>query len=347
MSLILDVFKGDAFTLQSLTDAILKAPYKPGRLGELKLFRERGIPTTSVTVEEKDGRLSLIQSSKRGGPGSSIGQQKRKARTFGIAHLERESEILADEVQGVRAFGSGVDAAAATMVAVQQVVDERLQDLRKMHEVTLERQRVSAIQGQVLDADGSVLIDLLTEFGVSQTTHSISVSADDIRNECTKIQRKIEYALGADSVGIEFRALCGDTFFDDFIACNAIRTSLQYQESALLRTNVRKGFEYGGIVWENYRGRTPATQGDPEAEASNTPFIADDEAYVVPVGSDIFRTYFGPADFVETVNTIGLPIYAKQALDEQFQRWVKIHTQSNPLVLCLRPKAVVKVTLAS
>ena len=47
----------------------------------------------------------------------------------------------------------------------------------------------------------------------------------------------------------------------------------------------------------------------------------------------------------ETVNTVGLPIYAKMAVDEALNRWAKVHTQSNPLALCLRPRAVIKVTL--
>ena len=64
------------------------------------------------------------------------------------------------------------------------------------------------------------------------------------------------------------------------------------------------------------------------------PFIGEDEAYVIPMGTNIFRTWFGPADFVETVNQIGLPLYAKQKpLD--FDKGVQLHTQSNPLPLCL------------
>jgi hypothetical protein len=48
---------------------------------------------------------------------------------------------------------------------------------------------------------------------------------------------------------------------------------------------------------------------------------------------------------METVNTIGLPIYAKQAPDPSgFNRFVQLHSQSNPLPLCLIPRAVVKAT---
>ena len=330
---MLDVFKSDAFSVVSLTDAILKRPYKPGRIGTLGYFRERGMTTTTAVVEEKDGRLSLIATSPRGGPASVIGAQKRTARSFLASHLERESTVMADEVQGIRAFGS-----ENVTEAVQALIDERLTDLRAMHEVTLEYHRATAIQGIVLDADGTTPIrNLFTEFGISQQTHELDLNDAtlDVRNECVAIQRLIETELGAEPIS-GYRAFCGDTFFDTFIAHAKVVTSLQYQESRLLRTDLRSGFEYGGITWENYRGSVGAVS-----------FFPTDEAFVVPEGTGIFATYFAPADFIETVNTLGLPVYAKLVADAELNRWAKVHTQSNPLALCLMPRAVIKVTLAT
>ncbi|MGH6898755.1 MAG: major capsid protein [Geminicoccaceae bacterium] len=67
------------------------------------------------------------------------------------------------------------------------------------------------------------------------------------------------------------------------------------------------------------------------------------KAYFFPVGvPGRFRQYNAPADFVETANTIGLPRYAKQAVDQQFARWVMLHVQSNPLPICTRPRVLIK-----
>lgn len=328
---MLDVFKDDAFSTVSLTDAIIKAPHRPGRIGTLGLFRARGIVNTTVVIEEKDGRLELIQTSPRGGPATTIGSKKRTARSFVVPHLEKENTIMADEVQNVRAFGS-----ENAHESVQAIVNERLQDMRAMHEVTLEHLRVGAIKGQILDADGAtVLFNLFTEFGVAQQTHDIalSVAGTNVRNECVAIMRKIESELGAEAGSGSYRAFCGDAFFDDLIKHAKVEESIKYQESRLLRTDLRAGFEYGGIVWENYRGKVGSVD-----------FIPTAEAHVVPEGTNIFQNYNAPADFIETVNTVGLPVYAKVFLDEQLNRWAKIHTQSNPLALNLRPRAVVKVT---
>jgi hypothetical protein len=330
---MLDVFRGDAFTTVSLTDAINKAPYKPGRIGQLGLFRSAGIRTTTVVVEEKDGQLELIQTSPRGGPGTTLGNSKRTARPFVVPHLEKESVIKADEVQGVRVFGSEDQA-----LAVQTVVDERLATLRQMHEVTLEHLRVGAIKGSILDADGTTeLLNLFTGFDVSQSTYVLGLltPADDIRSQAVAIQRLIESVMGATPIS-GYRAFCGDDFFDELVGHATVKASFQNQEGVVLRSDLRSGFQFGGIMWENYRGRVGTVD-----------FFPSDEAYVVPEGTDIFQTKFAPADFIETVNTLGLPSYAKIVPDGDLNRFVKVHTQSNPLALCLRPDAVVKVTIGT
>lgn len=332
----MDVFHNDAFSLRSLTAAINKAPYKPGRLGELGLFSESGITTTIVQVEEKDGQLTLIPTSPRGGEADTIGADARRMRAFTVPHLARESKILADSVQNVRAFGSETD-----VEMIQTVVNQRLATLRAMHEVTLEHLRMGALKGLILDADGvTPIYNLYTEFNVEQQTVDFDFAdpALEMRAKCMSVLRKIETALGA-AVYSGARALCSSSWFDAFVDHAAVKETLKYREGETLRKDIRRGFEFAGITFEEYRGKVGAVD-----------FIADGEAYCFPEGAmtekgPLFQTYFAPADFEETVNTMGLPIYAKLARDPEFQRWVKLHTQSNPLPLCLRPAAVIKLTM--
>src|SRR4051812_7848333 len=97
----LDVFNSDAFSMTSLTDAINKRDYKPGLLGQLGLFAAKGIPTTTLFVEEKSGQLRLVQTSARGGPGAAVGANLRTARAFRIPHLQQNGTVLADSVQNI------------------------------------------------------------------------------------------------------------------------------------------------------------------------------------------------------------------------------------------------------
>ena len=48
-----------------------------------------------------------------------------------------------------------------------------------------------------------------------------------------------------------------------------------------------------------------------------------------------------PPDYIETVNTLGLPRYAK-AIPSDNNKSVRLEMQTNPLSLCLRPRALIK-----
>lgn len=54
-----------------------------------------------------------------------------------------------------------------------------------------------------------------------------------------------------------------------------------------------------------------------------------------------------PADFIETVNTMGRPLYSKLSIDKDLQRWVNIHAQSNPLPICMRTGVLPLVDLVN
>lgn len=344
----LDVFKQDAFSTIALTAAIQKIPYRPTLLGDLKLFAEKGVATTNVFVEERQGQLTLIADTPRGAPAPTpLTRSLRTARSFQCRHLVREAPILADELQNVRLFGQ-VDAAAAQLETAQALTSERLETLRAMQDFTLEYHRLGAIKGQILDADGTTTIyNLFTEFGVTQQTQGMDLgtSTTNQRSKCVEIRRMIQAELGG-SLFTGLRGICSPSFIDAFMAHATVVDSLKYQESVQLREDLAlKGFQYGGILWQEYRGQMQPQNGG----ASD--MIEADYAYVFPEGAltvdgPLFRTFFAPADFIEAANTIGLPLYVKIAQDpEGLNRFVKLHSQSNPLCLCLRPRAVVKCTI--
>lgn len=337
----LDVFgTNQAFSMHSLTATFNKAPYQPMRLGELGLFQEGGVRTTSIDVESYDGRLSLIQTSPRGGVApDALGANKRKMRTFRTYHLERNAAIYADEVQNIRAFGSETE-----LQQVEALVTERLAELRPMHEVTLEYHRINALQGILLDADGSTLLNLFTEFGVSQQTLDVALgtAGTEVRNRIVAAQRLSEDELGG-LVASGYRGICSSGWFDSFISHATVKEAFKYQEGQVLRDDLRRGFRFAGVDWEEYRGSV--TKPD-SVGGGSAAFIPADTAWLVPVTSPaIFITRFAPADYEETVNTLGLPLYAKQAPDPSgYNKFRSINTQSNPIALCLRPRAVIKLT---
>lgn len=327
----LDIFNDDAFSMVSLTKAINTGDHLPQRLAELGLFSEEGITTTSAMIEQKGNTLSLVPAGTRGAPADATSGDKAKLIPFPTVHLPQRATVLADTVQNLRAFGT-----ESEVETVQSVVNQRLTKLRRNIDATIEYHRMGAIKGQVLDSDGStVLLDLYTAFGVTQQTQAMALgtTTTKVRELIVKAKRKAEDALGAQMYR-GMRAFCSADFFDAFVSHGAVEAAYdRWMNGEFLRQDVRAGFYHGGVFWEEYRG-----------SVGGVPFIAAGEAYLVPEGvPDLFVTHYAPADYMETVNTIGLPYYAKQEA-MRLNKGVEIEAQSNPLCLNTRPRAIVKLT---
>lgn len=328
----LDIFNNDAFSLVNLTKAINDVPFVPHRLADLGLFAEDGIATTSLAIEKVGLSLSLVPAGQRGQPATPKGNDKRTIIPVQCIHLPQRGSVLADQVQNLRAFGS-----ESELETVQNVVNKRLAKMRRDLDATIEYQRMGAIKGQVLDSDGAtVLLDLFTSFGVAQSTYALALSNVNthVRVEVLKILDLIATQLG----GIPYtgvRALCSPTFFEALIGnADVLKAFDRWNDGEFLRSDPRYiGFPFAGVVWEQYRGQVGAIK-----------FVEDNTAYLIPEGvPDLFSTSYAPADYTETVNTIGLPYYAKQE-PMDMGKGIEIETQSNPISVCTRPTAVVKVT---
>ena len=327
----LDIFNGDAFSVQSLTKTLNDMPYMPTRLGELGYFSEEGINTTTVSIEKTGTTLSLIPAGERGGVVRPGAKDKRVMIPFRCVHLPQSGGVNADEVQNLRTFGSETE-----LESVQNVVNRELRRIRRNLDATLEWQRIGAIKGQILDSDGSsVLLDLYSAFGVTQQTHGLALgtAATNVRNKVIEAKRKVEAALGGLSY-TGLRVLCSPAFFDALVAHASVVSAFdRWNFGDFYRQDQRGGFPFAGVMWEEYRGTV-----------NGTDFIANGDAYMIPEGvADLFTMYFAPADYMETVNTNGLPFYAKQEARDM-NKGINIDAQSNPLTLCTRPNVIVKLS---
>ncbi|MCK3864642.1 major capsid protein [Pseudomonas sp. B329] len=320
------IFEDDAFSVSSLTAAINEQQYLPGRISSLGLFREEGISTLTVQIEKDGDTLALVPAGERGTSGLVVGGTKRMLIPFNTVHLPERFTIKADEIQGIRAFGSLTE-----LQAVQDVVNKRLGKARRQLDATHEFQRMGALNGTVLDADGkTVLLDIYDRFGVERQRLPMELGnpATEIRVKCGEALDMQEEALGSVTT-TGSRAFCGKNFWNKLLVHKSVKeTYLNTMQAAALRGDARESFEFGGIVWERYRGKV-----------AGVAFVHDDKALLVPEGvPDLYISSFAPADYMETVNTQGIPYYSKiEPLP--FNKGVAGEAQSNPLHLCTRPRA--------
>ena len=329
----ISIFSGDDFGRIALTTAInqpTEGQAVPTRLDEL--FEESGVTTTAVFIERENDSLTLVPAAERGAPSDPTTGAARDMVPFQTIHLPTRAVIRADEVQGIRAFGT-----ESELETVQAMVEKRLQKMRKRLDATIRYQRVGAITGKVYDADGTrVLLDLYARFGIVQqeVAFSMSVTETKLLQKVTEAKRKAEDAIGGTGIITGWLGVCGRNWFDDFTNHASVQKAYdRWNDGQFLREDHRAGFSFGGVNWEEFYGKVGTIE-----------YMDPNAAYLVPVGVDgLFITNFAPADYMETVNTTGVPFYASQeAL--RHNKGIDMEAQSNPLSLCTLPRAIIKLT---
>lgn len=328
----------DIFKVSEIVEAINVIPNNYGRLQQMNLFPVKGVFTTEILVESKNGVLTLIQTEENGGPGV-VGKKKgRNMRMFKIPQLVYDEHVNPREVQNARAFGSSQKA------ALSELLTEKLVNARAKHDITLEHLRMGALKGRILDADGSVLYDLYDEFGITPKVFfwDLENASFDVRGACHALKRYMEENLLGEVMSA-VRVEVSGSFLDLLVKHPTVEKAYANWQAAADRLggDVRDGFVFGGVRFVEYA----ASATDPDGNVRR--FIADGEGHAYPLGTaTTFRTYVGPADFNETVNKLGRIYYAK-TLPAKFGRGYDIHTQSNPLPMCSRPQLLVTLKVGT
>jgi hypothetical protein len=332
----LDIFQDDAFSVTSLSSTITDIPDVPTKLGDKGLFQEEGISTTSFMIERQGSSIKLLPTAPRGGVREPVALGPRKLIPLHALHIPASWSVLADEVQGIRAYGSETEVEQASTL-----VQRKLANVRASMDLTHEHMRVGALKGQVKDANGDTLLDVYDAFGMTQQTQfwNIAVAANgDPKASIITLKSMIRAKMGGRSFG-RIRVICSLGFFTALVQnTKMIKAWELWNQGAYLRTDQVNGgdFEFAGVIFEVYDGGTSA--GD---------FIEDGIAYAYPEGvPGMFQSKFAPADYMETVNTQGLPFYAKQE-PMPFNKGVIGEAQSNPIHFNSLPEAVIKLSTAA
>ncbi|MFN3250068.1 major capsid protein [Roseibium album] len=334
----MDIFNNDAFGMVELSGAIQEVDYIPQLLDSIGLFEEKGVYLRDISIEKKGSVLSLISTSPNGEPPRQTTGNKPNIRNFKSQRLADGFTLYASEVAGMRAFGS-----QSELMVVMTEYAERMGDVRNNMDLTHEFHRLGALQGKLLDADGTTVIyDYFDEFGIVEPAaidFELGTANTKVRLKCAEVKRRMVRAgKGAVNMRTSVHALCGDDWYDSLIEHDAVkRTYENWAAAADLRDDrTFESFSFGGITFHNYRGT------DDNSEVA----IPVDEAKFFPVNANgVFKKFMSPADeFAPFVNTKGQDTYAINVEDKDRQSWVKGELYSYPLYMCARPEVLQKGT---
>lgn len=336
MTVITNPFDAGGFGLAEMSAAISLLPNPYGRVGQLGLFAPEPIAQRNVIIESIEGELRLLPSVAPGAPATVGTSDRRSVRSFAVPHIPHNDVVLPEEIQGIRGLGlaSGEDPLVTVMT-------RKLAKMRAKHAQTLEYMRVNALLGVTKDGAGNTIYDWHDEFGITKASVDFAFGGnDDVVTRCTQAARHVEENLKGEMM-TSMHALVSPEFFDALIKHKSVKDAYAFYQGTAganpLRDDVRRGFRFGSILFEEYFGTVTLSHGQ------TARLIPAKEGVAFPLGTfDTFRTYFAPANLMEAVGTYGQELYAHQ-LARQNGTGIDIHTQSNPLPIVKRPALTVRL----
>lgn len=338
----LDIFRGDYFSATTLDEVADEVPFQPQAIGQLGIFDPKPIRTTTVMLSYKQGSFEVVPTSERGGPETPINRRDRKLHYFETVALRQKERVNASELTDIIKNGRPLEVQLQDAITE---VNERAGIMRTNNEITLERMRWGAIQGVLIDADGSVIYDYFAEFGVPTPVainfNFAAITANLLANfiEVNVVKPMIRALGPRGTPGTRIGAYCGDNFWAGLMTHDAIvRTYLNWQAAAQLRSGLTPPwgqFDFGGVTWINFRGTDDGT----------TIALATDDCIFFPIGArDVFRNYLSPGERFRDQGTKGQEVYLIVTPDPRttMDEWVDIRVRSYPLPICIYPKALMK-----
>lgn len=342
MALVADIFNQNAWGLIEVQEEVIdRVDYKPQLLGSLGLFAPIYSRSRTIAIVDRNGTLTLIPTSPTGAPPEELIPKGAKVRTMEATRLAKGSTIYAIELAGIAALPM-----EDQTVEVSDEVASRTAQITDDLELTWEHMRFGAVQGKVLDADGTtVLVDWYEFWGIAEPAEidfELDVETTDIRKKCRDVKRAMQRAgKGVWTPNTRVGSLVGDTFYDMLVNHKQYKETKLNTEGAVALENVEgySAVTFEGITFINYRG----------TDDDSTIAIATDKARFFPIGArNAFQVGWAPAsEFKPYLNKrgqekVGLILSDVSGRDE----WDRVEIYSYPLFIATRPEMLLRAKAA-
>lgn len=337
MPISMAVFGDDAFTQASMIRGIEKRPYVPNGLDQIMGFTPAPVTTDVVYIGQRNRTNNLIQSTLRGAPIEMREREGANFRPIKIPRLAEGDQLFAHELATMTPFEDETD-----VETVASRIAEMQEDLIGDLDMTEEHMRLGSLNGQVLDKNGSVIVDYYDEFGIVEPA-AIDLGLEDQ----TKTVGQLREAIGTQIVmpvargagqgmapRMEIRALCGDEFFFALTGHQAIAETYLNQAAAaeLREERIWDTFRFAGVTWYHFRG----------TDDGSTISIPSNQARIFPFGlRGMFQHVMGAAnEFLNLMGQRGRRYVPFLLRDNDRDQWVQPEIYAYPLFVNARPDLV-------
>ena len=337
---IIDYYADTPYNMAALVEMVNNLEYVPSQLSADGVYDEIPVPYWDIAFDILEEQISRLATGYPNGQPNMPVLAKAALKKLSTYHLKDLHTFTPQDALGFRDPGGVQNTSKLSLIARAQM------NMVKRIELTLEWFRMSAIQGAIKEpgdntktlASATTLLDLESEFSKSvQTLDFVTETATtDIRGKCVQALRLMETAFGGRSP-VSAIGYCDSAGFDALVGHATVTDAFKYTQSLQPSTDLRNGFNFGGILWKEYRQRQISGVNE---------FIAANTAYIVPVGMGNFRSFYGPALYFSQINTEGSKYFSKM-VDSLDDSYTQLQVQSNPLIINTNPDAVIKATLST
>lgn len=343
MAINMAVFGDDAFQQAEMIEGIQKRTYIPTGLDSIIGFQPKAVSTDTVYIGQRTNTNGIIQSTLRAAPIEMRVRPDKNFRPIKIPRIAEGDQLFAHELANMAPW-EGEDEVDMVVARIAEMQEDLIRDV----EFTEENMRLGALNGIILDKDGSTIVNFYTEFNVvapaavDLTLDNAAMTIGELRTKIgTMIAMPIAKAIGSGAAArTQIRAVCGDAFWFALTGHPAVSaTYLNYAAAAELRgERIWETYDLGGVMWYHYRGTDDGT----------TMTISTNTAKVFPVGvPGMFQHIMGPAnEFLPLVNQRGrryIPFLVRD--NSGRDQWVQPEIYAYPLFVNARPDLVMTATI--
>lgn len=323
------------FEIVDRTNDINLVPNLWGKLREDGLFAEESVAQNTITFESTTGTIAVIPDQVRGARNNVNKDDNRIIKAFSLTHHPLDDYITPQDVAGKRAYGSD------NVETKDAVLARKLARVRMNHAITLEAARWHTLTtGTQFNPSGTIgSLSFFSDFGVTQKSIDfvLGTAGTEVNEKAEEGISHIQTNIQSGEVASGFTVYCSPEFFGKLIKQAGVKEAYKYYASVQEPLRERQGsglyrqFRHGGVTYIEVSGSYNGSR-----------HIPANEAVMVPTGTlDCFKTFFGPANKFDLVNTLGEQTYAWTYSDAKGEK-IEIASESNFLNLLARPQVVVK-----
>lgn len=330
------------FEVVDLTSAVRNLPIQYGAFNQMGIFMEEGVAGDTVAFEESTQNGALLVDMVRGVKPTVGKDGTRSLHTFAIPHYPHIEYITPKDIKAQSAYDNFNE--------VEQLENVRMRKMfraRQNHDWTLNKARAQALFSSTVYAPNSTVTQNWdTEFSVTRTAVDflLGTSTTEVLAKIEAVIQAVHDGMGGNGSFTGIVIPCHTTFFNSLITHASVQNAWKYAQANQAGMDPMRGrlaaggsptpngreFYFGGVTFREIRD-----------SYNGTSIVTSAEGVAVPMGTDMFKTYFGSPERFGLVNTQGEKMYAfEKAVDDTA---IEISTEANHISALLRPAAVIRI----